>query len=52
MTVAMRVTVIGVTAYYDSCQFLIIMWATVSVMATQFSTLDQTAIFMDTWQLR
>jgi len=43
--------VIVVIAYCDVCQFLIILQATVSAVTVQFSTLNQTAIFMDTWQL-
>ena len=43
--------VIVVIAYCDVCQFLSILQATVSAVTVQLSTLDQTAIFVDTWQL-
>ena len=43
--------VIVVIAYCDLRQFLIILQATVSAVTVQLSTLNQTAIFMDTWQL-
>jgi hypothetical protein len=48
LTVARLIVVI---AYCDVCKFLIILRATVSAMTVQLSTLNQTAIFMDTWQL-
>jgi len=43
--------VIVVIAYCDLCQFLIILQATVSAVTVQLLTLNQTAIFVDTWQL-
>ena len=43
--------VIVVIAYCDVCQFLIILQAAVSAVTVQLLTLNQTAIFMDTWQL-
>jgi hypothetical protein len=48
LTVARFIVVI---AYYDVCEFLIIMWATVSAVTVQLLTLNQTAVFMDTWKL-
>jgi hypothetical protein len=43
--------VIVVIAYCNLCQFFIILQTTVSAVTVQLSTLNQTAIFMDTWQL-